>query len=71
MRLKSALCVPASARALATTFALAALPVAAHAQHIIGARDVRALRADSVFRRFDRSDAPGCALGVYQNGQML
>jgi len=71
MRLKSALCVPASARALATTFALAALPVAAHAQHIIGARDVRALRADSVFRRFDRSDAPGCALGVYQNGQVL
>jgi CubicO group peptidase (beta-lactamase class C family) len=71
MRLKSALCAPASARALATTFALAALPVAAHAQHIIGARDVRALRADSVFRRFDRSDAPGCALGVYQNGQVL
>ena len=71
MRLKSALCAPASARALATTFALAALPVAAHAQHIIGARDVRALRADSVLRRFDRSDAPGCALGVYQNGQVL
>jgi CubicO group peptidase (beta-lactamase class C family) len=50
---------------------LAALPSAAHAQHIIGERDARALRADSVFRRFDRSDAPGCALGVYQDGRLL
>ena len=43
----------------------------ANAQHIIGARDARALRADSVFQRFDRTDAPGCALGVYQDGKVL
>ena len=58
-------------RAHALLFGLAALPAAAHAQHIIGERDARALRADSVFRRFDRSDAPGCALGVYQDGGLL
>ena len=44
---------------------------AAHAQHIVGTRDARALRADSVFQRFDRTDSPGCALGVYQDGKVL
>jgi CubicO group peptidase (beta-lactamase class C family) len=43
----------------------------AHAQHIVGTRDARALRADSVFQRFDRTDSPGCALGVYQDGKVL
>lgn len=41
------------------------------AQHIVGVRDARALRADSVFQRFDRTDSPGCALGVYQDGKVL
>jgi CubicO group peptidase (beta-lactamase class C family) len=41
------------------------------AQHIVGARDVRAVRTDSVFRAFDRTDSPGCALGVYQDGKVL
>ena len=40
------------------------------AQHIIGAGDEKALRADSVFRAFDRTDSPGCALGVYENGKL-
>ena len=40
------------------------------AQHIIGARDDKALRTDSVFRAFDRTDSPGCALGVYENGKL-
>ena len=44
---------------------------AAHAQHIVGARDARAARADSVFQRFDQTDSPGCALGVYQDGKIL
>lgn len=44
---------------------------AARAQHIVGVRDARALRADSVFQRFDRTDSPGCALGVYQDGALL
>ena len=29
-----------------------------------------ALRAASVFQRFDRTDSPGCALGVYQDGKI-
>src|SRR5688572_13018974 len=48
----------------------AASPGAARAQHIVGTRDARALRADSVFQRFDRTDSPGCALGVYQDGKI-
>ena len=55
--------------ATALLAALAA-PSAAHAQHIVGVRDARALRADSVFQRFDRTDSPGCALGVYQDGKV-
>ena len=51
--------------------ALVALSSAAGAQQIIGLRDARALRADSVFQRFDRTDSPGCALGVYQDGKIL
>src|ERR1041384_1995212 len=57
-------------RHVAVVLAMAALAHAgaAHAQYIIGTRDARALRADSVFQRFDRTDSPGCALGVYQDG---
>jgi CubicO group peptidase (beta-lactamase class C family) len=54
---------------------LAALPAllfatAAPAQHVVGARDAQALRADSAFGAFDRTDSPGCALGVYQDGAL-
>ena len=48
----------------------AAVPALLAAQQVVGARDSLALRADSVFRRFDRSDAPGCVLGVYQDGRV-
>jgi CubicO group peptidase (beta-lactamase class C family) len=51
--------------------AIAATSSTAHAQHIVGARDVRALRADSVFQTFDRTNSPGCALGVYQDGKIF
>ena len=50
--------------------ALTAASSVANAQYIIGTRDARALRADSVFQRFDRTDSPGCALGVYQDGKV-
>ena len=60
--------LPILATALAAT-TLVTTSVAA--QQIIGARDARALRADSVFQRFDRTDSPGCALGVYQDGKIL
>jgi len=62
-------------RLSALTSALVALiltlPSTARSQEIVGARDARALRADSVFQRFDRTDSPGCALGVYQDGKIL
>ena len=51
--------------------ALVTVSSGARAQHIVGMRDARALAADSVFQRFDRTDSPGCALGVYQNGKVL
>mgnify|MGYP002779651517 FL=1 len=62
-----------AARAAATAACavlLATAPAAAGAQHIVGARDALARRADSVFQRFDRTDSPGCALGVYQDGRL-
>ena len=52
-------------------FVLASTVVAANAagaQYIIGARDSLTARVDSVFRTFDRTDSPGCALGVYRGG---
>jgi CubicO group peptidase (beta-lactamase class C family) len=69
-RCSAVLAVPRATAAVIAA-ALATVPATSQAQHIIGARDARAIRADSVFRRFDRTDAPGCALGVYQNGQLL
>ena len=50
--------------------ALVAVSSIARAQHIVGVRDARALAADSVFQAFDRTDSPGCALGVYQDGKV-
>src|SRR2546423_1859077 len=43
----------------------------ASAQYIIGERDSLTRRVDSVFRAFDRTDSPGCALGVYRDGRIL
>lgn len=63
MRLRPAITV--------VSLALAQAADSASAQHIIGARDARARSADSVFQRFDRTDSPGCALGVYQDGKIL
>lgn len=55
---------------LVLAFVLCSIPwtSTASAQYTIGTPDASALRADSVFRAFDRTDGPGCALGVYQNG---
>jgi CubicO group peptidase (beta-lactamase class C family) len=57
-------------RAAVLAAALAASGTAS-AQQIIGERDARALRTDSIFERFDRTDSPGCAVGVYQDGRIL
>ncbi|HEY6828281.1 MAG TPA: serine hydrolase domain-containing protein [Gemmatimonadaceae bacterium] len=45
-----------------------ALSTPAFGQYIAGARDDKAVRVDSIFRAFDRTDSPGCAVGVYQDG---
>ena len=50
--------------------ALLAPATSASAQHIIGVRDSQASRVDSVFRAFDRTDSPGCAVGVWQDGAL-
>lgn len=42
----------------------------ARSQHVVGTRDARAARVDSIFRPFDRSDGPGCAVGIYQDGAL-
>lgn len=57
--------------AIAVAAVAALAPATSTAQDIVGARDARALRVDSVFQRFDRTDSPGCALGVYQDGRIL
>src|SRR5688572_26939795 len=59
---------------LAAALLAAALLIASStssAQHHIAVRAARAPRADSVFQRFYRTDSPGCALGVYQDGKVL
>ena len=41
------------------------------AQNVIGTRDSLTSRVDSIFRAFDRTDLPGCAIGVYRDGRIL
>src|SRR4029079_6571114 len=45
-----------------------ALSNPASAQYITGARDDKATRVDSIFRAFDRTDSPRCALGLCHEG---
>lgn len=41
------------------------------AQHVVGTRDSLTARVDSIFRAFDRTDGPGCALGIYRDGRIV
>jgi len=50
---------------------LLALPCASAAQSIIGARDSLTARVDTIFQRWDRTDSPGCAVGIYRDGRIL
>ena len=52
-----------SIRILPALLALAAAPVAAQQQNLHA-------RVDSVFARYDRPESPGCAVGIYRDGQM-
>jgi len=51
--------------------ALAATPHRLPAQYVIGTRDSLTARVDSVFHAFDRTESPGCALGIYRDGQIV
>ncbi len=68
MRRSPVVCV--TARAVALACVISATTTSAHAQHIVGTRDSLAARTDSLFRRFDRTDSPGCAVGVYEDGRL-
>lgn len=48
----------------------AAASAAARTPEAAGAPDTRA-RVDAIFRDLDRSDSPGCALGVYRDGKIV
>src|SRR5882724_2693175 len=50
--------------------ALAVLPHRLPAQYVVGTRDSLTARVDSVFRAFDRTESPGCALGVFRDGRI-
>ena len=50
---------------------LIALPGPSSAQFVIGVRDSLAQRVDHVFAAFDRTNGPGCAVGVYRDGRVL
>ncbi len=53
---------------LVFAFSLQVLPAPARAQGDPAARNPS---VDSIFAAWDRSDSPGCALGVYRDGQII
>jgi CubicO group peptidase (beta-lactamase class C family) len=61
---------PSIRHVVAFVGALTTSAASLHAQHIVGPRDAKALRTDSLFQRFDRTDSPGCAVGVYEDGKL-
>jgi CubicO group peptidase (beta-lactamase class C family) len=54
----------------AAALPLLLLPAAASAQDVIGTRDARTARVDALFAAYDRDDSPGCAVGIYRDGQI-
>ena len=55
--------------ALVASAALA-FPLSAPAQGTARPDSTRIAAVDAVFARYDRTDSPGCALGVYENGRI-
>ena len=55
-------------RACTVCLLLAAVPVGVHAQ---AGSDPAPARVDSVFASLNRSNGPGCALGVIRAGQLV
>ena len=54
-------------RSLASWRSYAATPLRLYAQ----LPDSTRTRVDSVFREYDRTDSPGCALGIYRDGKII
>ncbi len=55
---------------LVATALLAVAAPSLQAQYVIGTRDSLTAKVDAVFRAFDRTDSPGCAVGVYRDGRI-
>ena len=63
--------MPSSSRGLALLVSVTlAATVNLRAQGATRPDSVRAAAVDAVFARYDRTDSPGCALGVYENGRV-
>ncbi len=58
-------------RALPALLAVTLLPVLATAQSVAAANGDRDAGVDAIFAEWDRTDSPGCALGVYRGGQII
>lgn len=60
-------------RSVAVLAAAASLSVAhaGHAQSSRAARDPSPARIDSIFARYDHTNTPGCALGVYRDDRLV
>lgn len=55
---------------VAATTLLVLMPGLLRAQDVIGTRDARTARVDALFAAYDRNDSPGCAVGVYRDGEI-
>ena len=59
-----------SSRLALVASATLAFPITAAAQGAPRPDSARTAAVDAVFARYDRTDSPGCALGVYENGRI-
>lgn len=60
--------MPSARSAAATSLCLAAALVSAIPT---AAQDPSPAQVDAIFQEFDRSDSPGCVLGVYRDGELV
>ncbi|HEX8848568.1 MAG TPA: serine hydrolase domain-containing protein [Gemmatimonadaceae bacterium] len=59
-----------SSRFALVASATLAFPLAAPAQGVSRPDSARTAAVDAVFAPYDRTDSPGCALGIYENGRI-
>ena len=47
------------------------LPGLARSQTVIGVRDELSAQVDRIFSAYDRTDSPGCAVGIFRDGRIV